>query len=50
MKDPRISIRLTQDELNKLKIFAIYKQSTIQKIMHNIIVNLLKESNDEEKN
>ena len=42
MKDPRISIRLTDDEHQKLKIIAIKKKKSIQDIMIDYIHKLIK--------
>lgn len=49
MEDIRISVRLTQEEHKKLKILAIEKNTNIQKIIHDIITELL-EQNQNEKN
>ena len=42
MKDPRISIRLTEDDHQKLKIIAIKKKKSIQDIMIDYIHKLIK--------
>ena len=50
MKDPRISIRLTESEHEALKIVAAKKHKTIQQIMIEYIYQLIKEDSQNEKN
>ncbi|MDD3232219.1 MAG: hypothetical protein PHO06_02570 [Clostridia bacterium] len=50
MKDPRISIRLTEQEHEKLKIVAAKKHTKIQQIMLEYIHELIKEDVNDEKN
>ena len=50
MKDPRISIRLTEQEHEILKIIAAKKHKKIQQIMIEYIHKLIKEEEKNEKN
>lgn len=44
MKDPRISIRLTEQEHEALKIIAAKKHKKIQQLMMEYILELIKEA------
>lgn len=50
MKDPRISIRLTEQEHEALKIIAAKKHKKIQELMMEYINKLIKEDTQSEKN
>lgn len=50
MKDPRISIRLTEKEHETLKIIAAKKRKKIQQLMIEYIYQLIKENEKNEKN
>ena len=50
MKDPRISIRLTEQEHEKLKIVAAKKHKKIQELMIEYIYKLIKEDTQSEEN
>lgn len=50
MKDPRISIRLTEQEHEALKIVAAKKHKKIQQLMMEYIHELIKEESTHEKN
>ena len=50
MKDPRISIRLTEQEHEILKIIAAKKHKKIQQILIEYIHELIKEEGNNEKN
>ena len=50
MKDPRISIRLTEQEHEKLKIVAAKKHRKIQELMIEYIYKLIKEDTQSEEN
>lgn len=50
MKDPRISIRLTGQEHEALKIVAAKKHKKIQELMIEYIYQLIKEEFNNEKN
>ena len=50
MKDPRISIRLTEQEHEALKIVAAKKHKKIQQLMMEYIHELIKEESTREKN
>ena len=47
MKDIRISIRLTEEEHECIKIIAIHKKKKIQQLIHEYIQTLLKENINE---
>lgn len=49
MKDPRISIRLTEQEHETLKIIAAKKHKKIQELMIEYIYMLIKEEVQNEK-
>lgn len=49
MKDPRISIRLTEQEHEALKIIAAKKHKKIQELMIEYIYMLIKEEIQNEK-
>lgn len=50
MKDPRISIRLTEKEHESLKIVAARKHKKIQQLMIEYIYQLIEEDSQNEKN
>lgn len=50
MKDPRISIRLTEQEHEALKIVAAKKHKKIQQLMMEYIYKLIKGEDKNEKN
>ncbi len=47
MKDVRISIRLSEDEHTKLKVFAARQKKSIQDIMLEYVKNLIKEGKND---